>query len=346
MTENEEIKHDFDLSWLTPLNIEQIHYLFFYMITQNKYFAPKPSIAQSRDSHPNVVHNWEDLTFYLNTKCPDSPRYTTDIYRTAWRNFLNLHTEAPDTQWRLKYSRLTQTFPDTWLSFMNYGYYDFESNNSRLGLEDVDEEWRYAIQLYDRLLGPVQIEGKDVLEIGCGRGGGASYITRYMKPGSYIGTDGTMSNIMFCKEAHDVPSLEFEWSKAESLSFPDNSFDIVLNLESCNYYDPFTQFVDEVFRVLKPGGYLLLSTWDVPVRMLYFRTQCGLRGFEVIEEEDITFNVAMALEAFEGGKHVFANHQTIRSNHTYLETWRSIYNVEDILSGRRTRYCRFALRKP
>lgn len=342
MSENEELKHEFDMSWLSPLDIEQIHYLFFYIFAGNKYFAPKPGISLPEGTDPNIIHNWQDLTFYINTKCPNSTKYTTEIYRTVWNNFQRLHTNVP--QWRLKYSRLTQVFPDPWLSFMNYGYYDFESGNSALELDDADEEWRYAIQLYHRLLGSVDMAGKDILEVGCGRGGGASFITRYMNPDSYTGTDGTMSNVMFCNTAHDIPSLEFKWSRAESLSFQDESFDTVINLESCNYYDPFTGFVDEVRRVLKPGGHLLLSTWDTPLRMMDFRSKCEAGGFEILDEEDITFNVAMALESFDSGKHVFARHETVRRNHLYLESWRRLYNVEGIMSGQ-ARYCRFTFRK-
>lgn len=344
MIDNIELKHDFDTSWLAPLDIEQIHYIFYYMYAVNKHLTPRSGDAILAGNNPNAVHNWEDLAFYINTKCPNSTKHTTDTYRAAWNNFLRLHTKGPDAQWRIKYSRLTQVFPDKWLSFMNYGYYDFETNNKGLNLEETDEEWRFAIQLYHRLLGSIPVENKNILEVGCGRGGGASYITRYLKPNSYTGTDGTMSNIMFCKDAHDVPSLEFKWSKAERLSFPDEHFDVVLNLESCNYYDPFNQFVDEVYRVLKPGGYFFLSTWDTPARIRYFRTECENHKFDLIEEEDITFNVAMALRAFDSGKSIFANHKTLRRNHMYLENWRGIYNVQGILSGQ-ARYCRFSLCK-
>lgn len=342
MSDNEELEHEFDMSWLNPLDAEQVHYLFFYIFSANKHFAPKPGIGQPAGIDPDTIHSWKDLTFYINTKCPDSTSYPTEIYRTVWNNYQRLHTRHP--QWRLKYSRLTQVFPDPWLAFMNYGYYDFETGNSGLELEHADEEWRYAIQLYHRLLGSVQLKGKDVVEIGCGRGGGASFITRYMKPASYTGTDGTMSNIMFCKQAHDVSSLDFQWSRAENLPFPDESFDIALNLESCNYYEPFTDFVDGVHRVLKPGGHFLLSTWDNPVRMMEFRSKCEMGGFEIVEEEDMTFNVAVALEAFDGGRHIFANHETVRRNHLYLESWRRLYDVAPIQSGQ-ARYCRFTFRK-
>ena len=344
MPDNNHLTHDFEMSWLSPLDVEQVHYLFFYMFTANRFFAPATNSAQPGGANPNTVHNWDDLAFYMSTKCPDSTRYPADIYRKAWDNFQRLHTKGPDTQWRLKYSMMTQVFPDPWLSFMNYGYYDFESGNTGLVLEDNDEEWRFAIQLYQRLLGSLPIEGKDILEVGCGRGGGASFITRYMKPASYTGTDGTMSNIMFCNDVHDIPSLDFQWSKAESLPFQDGNFDIVINLESCNYYNPFSDFVNEVGRILRTGGYMAFSTWDAPVRMRFYRTECENRGFQLIEEEDITFNVAMALEAFDSGRHVFANHQAIRRNHLYLESWRRTYNVQGILSGR-SRYIRYILRK-
>ena len=56
---------------------------------------------------------------------------------------------------------------------MNYGY---ASQNMTLELEKEDELERYPIQLYHYVASHSNVENKTVLEVGSGRGGGASYI--------------------------------------------------------------------------------------------------------------------------------------------------------------------------
>jgi hypothetical protein len=74
-------------------------------------------------------------------------------------------------------------------AFMNYGYALLEPNGAPLVLEPADEPDRLCIQLYHHTVGETSLEGKDVLEVGCGRGGGASYIARYLRPRSMTGLD-------------------------------------------------------------------------------------------------------------------------------------------------------------
>jgi len=62
--------------------------------------------------------------------------------------------------------------------FMNYGY---SKDNYKIEIEETDEKNRYSIQLYHLVATGVDITGKDILEVGCGRGGGLSYINRYSK---------------------------------------------------------------------------------------------------------------------------------------------------------------------
>lgn len=53
-----------------------------------------------------------------------------------------------------------------------------------LPLDAADERNRYCIQLYHRTAAQADLSGRRVLEVGCGNGGGASYLTRTMRPAS------------------------------------------------------------------------------------------------------------------------------------------------------------------
>ncbi|TET29094.1 MAG: class I SAM-dependent methyltransferase, partial [Candidatus Heimdallarchaeota archaeon] len=91
--------------------------------------------------------------------------------------------------WRMMHRFIIRKYEGSELVFLNYGYEYLDSNQESLKLKDNDEKERYCLQLYHSTVADVALENKDVLEVGCGRGGGASYITRYLKPKSYIGLD-------------------------------------------------------------------------------------------------------------------------------------------------------------
>ncbi|MBB4852731.1 ubiquinone/menaquinone biosynthesis C-methylase UbiE [Mycobacteroides chelonae] len=71
---------------------------------------------------------------------------------------------------------------------------------------------------------------------------------------SSTGLDLNLDGIDFCRRRHDLPGLEFVQGDAESPSFPDQSFDVVINLESSHLYPHFPVFLTEGARVLRPGG--------------------------------------------------------------------------------------------
>lgn len=164
--------------------------------------------------------------------------------------------------------------------FFNFGYDD--DPPMAIPLEAADEPNRFPIQLYHRTATQVDLTGKKVLEVGCGHGGGASYLARTLRPASYTGLDLNPTGIAFCRKRHQVPGLEFVQGNAQELPFADESFDTVINVESSHCYPDFPGFLVEVARVLRPGGHFLytdfrphvyVAEWeaaldDAPLRML------------------------------------------------------------------------------
>jgi ubiquinone/menaquinone biosynthesis C-methylase UbiE len=141
--------------------------------------------------------------------------------------------------------------------FLNWGYE--EDPPVGLPLDESDEANRYSIQLYHQTATQVDIGGKDVLEVSCGHGGGASYLVRTLHPASYTALDFNSSGIAFCQERHKLPGLTFVQGDAEDLPFPDGSFDAVINVEASHIYPNFDRFLGEVARVLRPGGHFLYT---------------------------------------------------------------------------------------
>ena len=141
--------------------------------------------------------------------------------------------------------------------FLNVGYE--EDPPMALPLAESDEPNRFHIQLYHRIATQADLRGKRVLEVGCGHGGGASYLMRTLRPASYTGLDLNRAAIAFCRKRHNLLDVDFVHGDAEKLPFPDQSFDAVINVESSAAYPHFSRFLAEVARVLRPGGHFLYA---------------------------------------------------------------------------------------
>ena len=178
------------------------------------------------------------------------------------------------------------------LTFLNYGF----SNHKELYLNEQDEFNRYPIQLYDHITGNLQLVGLDVLEVGSGRGGGAEYITRSLKPNSYIGMDINKNYVKFCNNFYSLNGLSFKRGDALDLPFETNSFDVVLNVESSHRYTNVQKFLHEAHRVLKPRGHFLFT--DFRERKMCGRLDQQLikSNFKINKKEFITPCVVKALE--------------------------------------------------
>ena len=159
--------------------------------------------------------------------------------------------------WKLWYPFLTRRLHDEGVVFLNYAYETDPPMGIPLSAED--EKHRACVQLYHHVASQADLRGRKVLEISCGHGGGASYVTRTFGPAEYTGLDLNATGIAFCKKRHPVPGLDFIRGDAENLPFVGGSFDAVINVEASHCYPDFPRFLFEVARVLKPGGHFLYA---------------------------------------------------------------------------------------
>jgi SAM-dependent methyltransferase len=100
----------------------------------------------------------------------------------------------------------------------------------------------------------------EVLDIACGEGYGSALLAG--KARRVTGIDISAECIEHASERYTSPNLRYVRSDASNLTFPDAFFDAVVSFETIEHCMDYAAVLDEMKRVLKPGGFLVISTPD------------------------------------------------------------------------------------
>lgn len=141
-----------------------------------------------------------------------------------------------------------------------------ESIESQAGRSD--QSWRRRLEAGKLQAGNLEVNlafldqtgfltgDQKILEIGCGIGTLVYELTQ--KGYSVVGTDISREAIAFGQKKY--PDLTLEVQPAQQLSCPDHTFDIVLSFDVFEHIPEIDRHLEEVRRVLKPGGSYLFQT--------------------------------------------------------------------------------------
>ena len=198
------------------------------------------------------------------------------------------------------YDATENAYKDSWdldnsLS-IHYGYWDERVKNFPQSLIRMNEVMAEAVSM---------VTNDRVLDAGCGIGGSSLFLAERI--GCKV-TGISLSERQIDKakelalERGIEDNAEFAVMNYCSTPFPDNSFDVVWGCESICYADDKEQFIKEAYRLLKPGGRLVvadgfitdlknnvhpgirkwLDGWQVnyletPERFLHFMTETGFK---------------------------------------------------------------------
>ena len=195
--------------------------------------------------------------------------------------------------WKKWYTFFPRLAPSPEFKFMNFGFHE-DGLHPDLGENDKME--RYPIHLYHHVATQVDLAGKTVLEVGSGRGGGASYIARYLAPDQITGIDISTTAVELCDRLYKENNLNFIVGDSENIPSQDESMDVVINVESSHCYGSVDLFLSEVKRVLRPGGHFLFCDLRPAEKLDLLNNQFNISGLELLEKKDITGNVILALE--------------------------------------------------
>ncbi len=98
----------------------------------------------------------------------------------------------------------------------------------------------------------------NVLDVACGTGYGSCMMASFVK--SVVGADLEVDVIAQAASENSCnENIKFVVENVENLSFGNQSFDAVVSMETIDYVDE-NLYLNEVRRVLKPGGLFVLST--------------------------------------------------------------------------------------
>jgi ubiquinone/menaquinone biosynthesis C-methylase UbiE len=249
---------------------------------------------------------------------------------------------------RFWYQMLSRLDTDAVMPFMNYGYVDLDPDAPELPLGEHDATHRYCVQLYHHVAGAIDLAGKAVLEVGCGRGGGASYVARELRPRSMTGVDFSDRAIRFCAGYHRASGARFLPADAEALPFAAEVFDAVVNVESSHCYTSMERFASEVYRVLRPGGCLLYTDFREREQIGALRDTLTGAGFAIVAERAITPNIVRALDLDNDRKQALIRRYAPRILSTRFAQFAAIRGTS-VYEGFRTGrldYRSFVLQKP
>jgi ubiquinone/menaquinone biosynthesis C-methylase UbiE len=131
--------------------------------------------------------------------------------------------------------------------FANFGYWTETTTNPKEAGEN----------LVEKLLEFVPNKTGKILDVACGKGETTRYLTRYYPPQDITGINISEKQLASCR--HNVPQATFKLMDAVNLEFASEFFDCVICVEAAFHFNTREQFLREAYRVLKPGGTIVLS---------------------------------------------------------------------------------------
>jgi len=156
------------------------------------------------------------------------------------------------------YDASSGLWEQVWGEHMHHGYYGADGS--------LKKDRREAqIDLIEELLQWAEVEpAANILDVGCGIGGSSLYLAakfRASVTGVTLSPNQASRATQRARAAGLSESTRFLVADALEMPFADHSFDFVWSLESGEHMPDKPKFMQEMCRVLKPGGKLLMVTW-------------------------------------------------------------------------------------
>ncbi|WSF37011.1 methyltransferase domain-containing protein [Streptomyces sp. NBC_01351] len=152
--------------------------------------------------------------------------------------------------------------------FINFGYWQAIDLTGPLSVAD---RVRSQQDLYRHVLGSAApVEGRRMLEVGCGLGVGCALALWEYAPAHLTGMDIHPQQLERARQANAAlleagpARMRFVRGAAERMPFGDGEFDRVYSVEAAQHFDDLDAFAREAARVLRPGGRVVVASFFTP----------------------------------------------------------------------------------
>jgi 2-polyprenyl-3-methyl-5-hydroxy-6-metoxy-1,4-benzoquinol methylase len=137
------------------------------------------------------------------------------------------------------------------LYYLLTGYHE---NGERVHPLFVNDNFVNHLRVYQHIR--QFVNGREILDVGCGVGYGTSLLSRTASRA--VGIDISLDAI---KEAYRFyPECEFLQMDAQDLEFPNESFDVVISTENFEHLSDQRKHISELSRIIRYDGLVFIAT--------------------------------------------------------------------------------------
>lgn len=155
-----------------------------------------------------------------------------------------------------------------------------------------------------------------VLDIACGTGYGSKIMAKSKKEeiNEIIAVDIDEETLKYARHNHYHPHVKYVKADAADEKLPDDLglFDVITSFETIEHLENEEAFLDNLFKMLKPGGILILSTpfgagrgkpTREPFHIHQFTEEEFIKLFEPYGDTEFYYQRSVLIEPKREGKH-------------------------------------------